>query len=61
MELQWFANYLSDRRQRVKRGNQFSEWGSVLGGIPQGSALGPLLVLIYVNAMPLQVSQGCLL
>ena len=25
VELQWFANYLSDRRQRVKRGNQFSE------------------------------------
>ena len=61
VELQWFANYLSDRRQRVKRGNQFSEWGSVLGGIPQGSALGPLLFLIYANAMPLQVSRGCLL
>ena len=52
MELWWFANYLSDRRQRVKRGNQFSEWGSVLGGIPQCSAL----FLIYVNAMPLQVA-----
>ena len=62
VELQWFANYLSDCRQRVKRGNQFSEWGSVLGGILQGSVLGPLLFLIYVNAMPLQVSwRGCLL
>jgi len=42
MELKWFRNYLSDRLQRVKYNNSYSEWGSVLGGIPQGSALGPL-------------------
>ena len=52
VELQWFSDYLSDRKQRVKCGNQYSDWGSVLGGIPQGSALGPLLFLIYVNQMP---------
>jgi len=61
VELQWFVDYLSNRRQRVKKGNQYSDWGTVLGSIPQGSALGPLLFLVYVNDMPSQVSHGCLL
>ena len=51
MELKWFCNYLSDRLQRVKCNNSYSEWGSVLGGIEQGSALGPLLFLVYVNGI----------
>ena len=60
-ELRWFWNYLSDRYQRVKCGDLFSDWGAVRGGIPQGSALGPLLFLIYVNSMPNQVKHGVLL
>ena len=36
MELRWFTDYLSQQRQRVKCGAKFSDWGSVLGGIPQG-------------------------
>ena len=47
--------------QRVKCGGYVSEWGSVMGGIPQGSVLGPLLFLVYVNDMPLVVKHGCLL
>jgi len=56
----WFRHYLTDRQQRVKLGDSYSDWGTVLGGIPQGSALGPLLFLIYVNDMPLQVKNEIL-
>ena len=60
-EIAWFTSYLSDHKQRVKCGSQFSEWSLVNGGIPQGSALGVLLFLIYMNEMPSQVSHGKLL
>ena len=47
--LKWFKSYLSDRIQRVVIGGSKSEWIRIEAGVPQGSILGPLLFLIYID------------
>ena len=56
-ELSWFQYYLSNRKQFWKVDGADSQIGEVEVGVPQGSCLGPLLFLIYINDLPSAV-QG---
>ena len=47
--LSLICNFLADRKQRTVLNGKTSDWGKISAGVPQGSILGPLFSLVYIN------------
>jgi len=56
--LSWFKDYLSDRQQRVLIRGQQSELGDIKAGVPQGSIVGPMLFLVYIEDLITSVGSN---
>ena len=57
--LKWIEDFLSEKKQRVVLNGKYSSWENVTSGVPQGSVLGPVVFIIYVNDIPDSLNSFC--